>query len=92
MITKDKKTQVNFQMSAKDKEEVTSIFNYYGLDLSTGIKMYLKTVQHTKSIPLPLPLKPVTELQAAMDEADHGNFAATYDSVDDFKKAMHHEN
>lgn len=90
MITKDKKTQVNFQMSARDKEEVTAIFNYYGLDLSTGIKMYLKAVQHTKSIPLPL--KPVTELQAAMDEANDGNFAATYDSIDDFKKAMHHEN
>lgn len=79
-------TQVNFKMNAKDKKEVTAIFNYYGLDLSTGIKMYLKEVQHTKSIPLKL--KPVTDLQAAINEDQRGDYAGVYNSVSDFKKAM----
>lgn len=51
-MEKEKISQVNFKMPEKDKKEVTAIFKYYGLDLSTGIKMYLKEVQHTKSIPI----------------------------------------
>lgn len=47
-MEKEKISQVNFKMPKKDKKEVTAIFKYYGLDLSTGIKMYLKEVQHTR--------------------------------------------
>jgi DNA-damage-inducible protein J len=89
MATKEKISQVNFKIPEKEKKEVTAIFNYYGLDLSTGIKMYLKAVQHTKSIPLKL--TPVTELDAAINEADRGEFAGSYDSIADFDKAMNDE-
>ncbi|QGV04709.1 type II toxin-antitoxin system RelB/DinJ family antitoxin [Lactobacillus acetotolerans] len=81
-----KVSQVNFKMPEKDKKEVTEIFNYYGVDLSTGIKMYLKEVQHTHSIPLKL--KPVSELDEAINEARNGDFTGTYNSISDFKKAM----
>ena len=37
-MEKEKISQVNFKMPEKDKKEVTAIFKYYGLDLSTGIK------------------------------------------------------
>ncbi|MDB6234313.1 hypothetical protein [Lactobacillus amylovorus] len=36
-MEKEKISQVNFKMPEKDKKEVTAIFKYYGLDLSTGI-------------------------------------------------------
>ena len=88
-LEKEKISQVNFKMPEKDKKEVTAIFKYYGLDLSTGIKMYLKEVQHTKSIPLTL--KPVTELDRAIAEADRGDFAGEFDSLEDFNKAFDKE-
>lgn len=84
-----KMAQINLKLSEKDKEEVKAIFNYYGLDLSTGIKMYLKEVQHTKSIPLKL--KPVTELDAAISEAKNKNFVGSYNSIEEFEKAMNDE-
>lgn len=34
-MEKEKISQVNFKMPEKDKKEVTAIFKYYGLDLST---------------------------------------------------------
>ncbi|MDF7637984.1 type II toxin-antitoxin system RelB/DinJ family antitoxin [Lactobacillus sp. ESL0791] len=86
----EKISQVNFKIAEKDKKEVTAIFKYYGLDLSTGIKMYLKEVQHTKSIPLRL--RPVTELDEAIQEAQNHDFVGSYDSIEDFTKAMNDEN
>lgn len=74
-VEKEKISQVNFKMPEKDKKEVTAIFKYYGLDLSTGIKMYLKEVQHTKSTPLTL--KSVTELDRAIAEADRVTLQAS---------------
>lgn len=82
--TKDKMTQVNFKISEKDKKEVAAIFNYYGLDLSTGIKMYLKEVQHTQSIPLQL--KPTSELEKAILQANKGEFAGEANSLEEFDK------
>ncbi|MDB6258717.1 hypothetical protein ODU75_01175 [Lactobacillus amylovorus] len=48
--------------------------------------MYLKEVQHTKSIPLTL--KPVMELDRAIAETDRGDFASEFDSLEDFNKAF----
>ncbi|MFR0540675.1 type II toxin-antitoxin system RelB/DinJ family antitoxin [Lactobacillus delbrueckii] len=84
-------SQVNFKMDSEDKKEVTAIFNYYGLDLSTGIKMYLKKVQHSYSIPLDLTMED-TELGQAIKDAKEGNFVGEYDSVESFVKAMNDEN
>lgn len=85
-VEKTKMSQINFKMSEKDKKEVIAIFNYYGLDLSTGIKMYLKEVQHTKSIPLAL--RPITKLDEAIAEADRGEFAGEFNSLETFKKGF----
>ncbi|MDF7683329.1 type II toxin-antitoxin system RelB/DinJ family antitoxin [Lactobacillus sp. ESL0679] len=82
-------SQVNFKIPEEEKKEVTAIFKYYGLDLSTGIKMYLKEVQHTKSIPLKL--RPVTELTQAIQEAENQDYAGSYNSINDFIKAMNSE-
>ena len=46
-MEKEKISQVNFKMPEKDKKEVTAIFKYYGLDLSTGIKMYAELLSNT---------------------------------------------
>lgn len=83
---KEKLSQVNFKMPEKDKKEVAAIFKYYGLDLSTGIKMYLKEVQHTKSIPLSL--NPTTELDATIAEADRGEFAGEFNSLEEFNQGF----
>ena len=48
--------------------------------------MYLKEVQHTKSIPLSL--KPTTELDAAIAEADRGEFAGEFNSLEEFNQGF----
>ncbi|CCK85436.1 Ribonuclease H1 [Lactobacillus equicursoris DSM 19284 = JCM 14600 = CIP 110162] len=55
-------SQINFKIPTDEKDKVVEIFNYYGLDLSTGIKMYLKEVAHTGTIPLKLtPMRTVAD-------------------------------
>ena len=46
--------QINIKVDAKLKKEVTKIFADMGLDLTSGIKIYLKRVQQEKKIPFEL--------------------------------------
>lgn len=76
-------------MFEKYKNELTEIFKYYGLDLSTGIKMYLKVVQYTKIIQLQL--KPITKLDQVINEACNKEFVGSYSLIQDFEKALNDE-
>lgn len=43
--------QINIKVSDELKDDVNKIFNDMGLDITSGIKIYLKRVQHDKKIP-----------------------------------------
>lgn len=46
--------QVNIKVDDQLKKDVSKIFDEMGLDLTTGIKIYLKKVQQEKRIPFNL--------------------------------------
>ena len=45
---------VQFRLDAKTKKGVANIFKSLGMDMSTGLKIYVQKVLQTKSIPFPL--------------------------------------
>lgn len=85
----DNLSQINIEISEKDKKESAIIFNHYGLDITTEIKLYLKEVQRTKSIPLKL--QPVTELKTTIQEACNREYVGSYDSIEEFEAAMNND-
>lgn len=78
--------QINVKVDDKLKKNAQNILESYGVDMTTGIRMYLKAIVRSKGIPLEL--KPQTELDKANYEADHHIFHGSYDSFEDYKKAM----
>lgn len=46
--------QINIKIDDQLKDDVTKIFNEMGLDMTTGIKLYLKRVQRDQKIPFEL--------------------------------------
>lgn len=46
--------QINIKIDDQLKKDVSEIFSEMGLDLTNGIKVYLKRVQHDKKIPFEL--------------------------------------
>lgn len=79
--------QINVKIDDKLKEEAQDILSSYGVDVTTGIRMYFKAIVRSKGIPLEL--RPRTELEQANYEADHHMYQGTYNSFEDYKKAMH---
>ena len=46
--------QINIKVDDQLKDDVSAIFNEMGLDITTGIKIYLKRVQRDRRIPFDL--------------------------------------
>ena len=46
--------QINIKIDDQLKDDVSRIFNEMGLDITTGIKIYLKRVQQDQRIPFEL--------------------------------------
>lgn len=46
--------QINIKIDDELKQDVSKIFNEMGLDITTGIKVYLKRVQRDRQIPFEL--------------------------------------
>ena len=44
-------TKINIRLDKKMKEEAQKTFNELGLDLSSGVKLFLRSVISTQSIP-----------------------------------------
>lgn len=78
--------QINVKIDDKLKKEAQQILDSYGVDVTTGIKMYLKAIVRTNGIPLEL--RPKTELDQANYEADNHIYHGSYSSFDEYKKAM----
>lgn len=79
--------QINIKIDDKLKKEAQDILASYGVDVTTGVRMYFKAIVRSKGIPLEL--KPKTELEQANYEADHHIYQGTYKTFEEYKKAMH---
>ncbi|KAA9235562.1 MULTISPECIES: type II toxin-antitoxin system RelB/DinJ family antitoxin [Lactobacillus] len=84
MATKTYSTRVNEQ----DHDEAVQIFNDLGMDWSTGIRIYLKSVIKNKGIPFSLSqseiLSPELEksIEQSLEEYKKGNYQTVH-SVDE---------
>ncbi len=77
-----KAVKIRLSINKKEKDEISSIFEENGMNLVSGIKLYLKQVQLTRRI------APFTEIQKAISEAENKEFDGSYNSIESFKKAM----
>ena len=78
--------QISVKIEKKKKKEAQDILASYGVDISTGIRMYFKAIVRSNGIPLEL--RPMTELDEANYEADNHIYHGSYSSFEEYKKAM----
>lgn len=50
-------TKLNIRIDKKTKEEAKSVLEEFGLDLSSGVKLFFHSVINTQSIPFPVRTK-----------------------------------
>lgn len=74
--------QINIKIDDDLKQDATKVFSSMGLDLSTGIKIYLKRV--TQDNKLPFTPKATSELD---QEADRGQ-VEMFNSFDDWAASL----
>ncbi len=56
-------TTIQIRIDEKTKKEATKVFNDLGIDMSTGIKIYLKKIIYNKGIPFELQMATEEELK-----------------------------
>lgn len=77
--------QINVKVDDQLKNDAVKAFSSMGLDLSTGIKLYLTRV--TQDNKLPFTPKATTELDKAIAEADRGQ-VESFNSFEDWEKSL----
>lgn len=77
--------QINVKIDDSLKQDASKAFSSMGLDLSTGIKLYLTRVAQDNK--LPFTPKATTELDRAIAEADRGQ-VETFDNFDDWADSL----
>lgn len=88
-------TGIQVRLDKQLKEESEQIFADLGIDMPTGIRIFLKRVVFTKSIPFPLTSAKLTEngfspefeeqvLKAAKEDKQYGPF----DKVEDMLESL----
>lgn len=76
--------QINIKIDDQLKDDVSRIFNEMGLDITTGIKIYLKRVQQDQRIPFELTshhsfdAKKVAQQYQAGDQATVNNLNSLF--------------
>lgn len=65
--------QINFRVDDHLKEEAVEVFNELGLDLTTGIKIYLTKVVKEQGIPFEMIVKN-DDLSQSIKEMDNGEY------------------
>ncbi|MBI5400657.1 MAG: type II toxin-antitoxin system RelB/DinJ family antitoxin [Candidatus Yonathbacteria bacterium] len=89
-------TTLQFRVDRKMKSEASKIFKSMGLDMSTGMKLFLAQVVNTKSIPFPVmsadfwPEKKKQELVRIAEETLRDYKSGKIKGYDDVEK-MHRE-
>ncbi len=72
---------INIRIDDELKEESKEIFDKLGLDLSSGIKIYLNQVVREQGIPFSVRLEPPLIVQA-LNDMKTGNYKS-FETVDD---------
>lgn len=71
----------SLRLDEKTRSDAQKVFNDLGMDFSTGIKVYLKQVIKTNSIPFELSNRS-SELDRSLKELKDGNYKS-FNSVDE---------
>ena len=77
--------QINIKIDDDLKQGAAKVFSSMGLDLSTGIKIYLKRV--TQGSELPFTPQATSELDQAIAEADRGQ-VEMFDNFDEWAASL----
>lgn len=77
--------QINVKVDDDLKKDASKVFASMGMDLSTGIKIYLKRV--TQDNKLPFTPKATSELDQAIAEADRGE-VESFNNFDDWAESL----
>ena len=72
----------SLRLDEKTRSDAQKIFNDLGMDFSTGIKIYLKQVIKTNSIPFKLSNDTPSSLERSREELHNGQFKS-FNSVDE---------
>ncbi|RAV78554.1 hypothetical protein DBT52_08795 [Aerococcus mictus] len=83
-MTMAKKASIHVRVDQDLKDNVQSILDDIGMDMSSAITVYLKAINRKQGIPFDLRLNAIDETLAEV-EAGKGE---SYDSVDDWWEAM----
>lgn len=82
--------QINFRVDDHLKEEAVEVFNELGLDLTTGIKIYLTKVVKEQGIPFEMIVKN-DDLSQSIKEMDNGDYK-TFSTKEALMKDLLDEN
>lgn len=82
--------QINVRIDDKLKEESKEIFDGLGIDLTTGIKIFLTKVVREKGIPFDMTVKN-DNLEQALDEMNKGDYK-TFNTVKELMQDLNDEN
>lgn len=81
--------QLNLRLDDELKQESADFFETLGMDLSTGIKIYLNTVVREQKIPFELSL-PQNDYSRSIREYERGEFK-TAETTEELMKALNNE-
>lgn len=79
----------SLRLDEKTRSDAQKVFDGLGMDFSTGIKVYLKQVIKTNSIPFEL-TNQTSGLERSLAELHNGNYKS-FNSVDDLFKDLDNE-
>ena len=84
-IMKQSTTMYQFRIDSKEKQEVFQVFNELGIKPSQAIKMFLRQVKETRSIPFEvcLPNKETLETMKKVQQGKGLNFCKDTDDLFD---------
>lgn len=82
--------QINVRIDDKLKEESKEIFDGLGIDLTTGIKIFLTKVVREKGIPFDMTVKN-DNLEQALDDMNKGDYK-TFNTVKELMQDLNDEN
>lgn len=80
--------QINIKVDSDLKKDASMVFASMGMDLSTGIKVYLKRV--TQDNKLPFTPKATSELDQAIAEANRGE-VEKFDNFNDWVDSLNED-
>ncbi len=82
-------TSINVRVDDDLKEKSREVFDKLGLDLSTGIKMYLNQVVIRQGIPFDITLEK-SDIESALEDIETGRIE-TFNSVDELLEELEDE-